>query len=1336
MLRSLLSTATALVRSAAPASAGALRMFSSAALRPVSHGAVARATTTAAVVARPVTEAAPVRTYKIKTALKKRCEHCYFAVRKGKLLTSATAFNALWRFRSLWIISLAYCDPLPTCMHALSSFVCLGLVDVSFTRINWKTLQQGFGRTQILRFNCFGCAFLDTLDAGGTGGKSRFNRGFLIFVLPHVWVLDGVYVCWVERQRWQRFFMAEAGGVFSELVRKWKLDDSMRVFVPSRLKSGITTFGRHFDGAPVPSEPADLWAEDASDTWDEDVAPEDEPRDDPLERAGDGMRRIWTAQAREWMRGCPATFTMAVDHDVWRLRRLARAFQDHITACIAADLAGNGGGAADPTGGRGGDADADWDEMARRCIGNSITSFVCPPFEEMSSDASAESRSLFVVILFGSLFRAVPSQLLHSTLVTLFGPRPWSEDAALGALSRPHWTARAVSVLSWPLRDRATYLGLLVGRTLMDSASPAASTAGIPLLPTELLHGVRRILSLVHRAMYPAAPASLSSLSTSSLPPRPASPVERLLQGSAGIGHARLQGFDVDAAGVPEGLLDAPAFLGLLAERDRRTIAAMLLNVVQALCLCDADHAFVAHSEMVMGLLARSTMVMHPDAAALHAQSQSPHALKPLQQLPQQQQQQLLFQQQQQQQQQQYQQQFHQQQFQQQFQLQQHQQFAQQQQQQQQFQSYHQQVQAARETPARPDHAARADHADDAGGSKLSSLAKNLRKRTAAVAKAAFDRGSELGAIAVERGSEWGSRAGLAGRRRDAGEQSAAAHTDPVAAAAAAAAPNPDFPIFGASIFDAVMRSKHSRNPFKDVPTVVFRCIEYLDAYGLDEVGIYRLSGSTSEIQNLRRLFNTGDDINLATLNPDPNAVASLFKAYFRELPDIIITRELVEPFSAPFARFSDDDCSFPPHLTADDQHKITSDPRVLASLALVVRKLPRQHYMTLALLFAHLSRVSALYAVNKMSLGNLQVVWTPTIGFSSALFATLLAQHKRLLPLDSPPPASQPLLGLNIPSPRPPTPLSGPASSPVAGGMPAQQGSSPGYSIALPPSPAPFSSSQSFMSSINVPIVVPPRKTSQQTSPRGIAGSPSQQSQSQTQSQGQGQGQIQIPNRLSRPSQNGSLSAGSDDGEGKSPIDYDPPAISPVSRIQLDLPQLPQLSRFSILAPPPVSSDQQPLQQSTLQRIFRAVSSGAPAASAAPAAPASQASQAAPATPRSPSPGRKPAPPVPAPPAARVKQRLSKSSLLSDRSDTENPFADALFAFESLQFVEEKAAPAPAGSGSGSGGGGGGAVPKSVSKSTTNSPSLALLLEADGAGLGAPPVKPPRTQRSPRPLE
>src|SRR4051794_26784652 len=78
----------------------------------------------------------------------------------------------------------------------------------------------------------------------------------------------------------------------------------------------------------------------------------------------------------------------------------------------------------------------------------------------------------------------------------------------------------------------------------------------------------------------------------------------------------------------------------------------------------------------------------------------------------------------------------------------------------------------------------------------------------------------------------------------------------------------------------------------------------------VDEVGIFRLSGNKGEIESLRRQIDEGDETQVIRTYPltlsakpvdfesilDHNVAAGLFKLYFRELPEPLLTYKLYKP--------------------------------------------------------------------------------------------------------------------------------------------------------------------------------------------------------------------------------------------------------------------------------------------------------------------------------------------------------------------------------------------------------------------------------------------------------
>ncbi|KAJ1959664.1 Rho GTPase activating protein, partial [Dipsacomyces acuminosporus] len=183
-------------------------------------------------------------------------------------------------------------------------------------------------------------------------------------------------------------------------------------------------------------------------------------------------------------------------------------------------------------------------------------------------------------------------------------------------------------------------------------------------------------------------------------------------------------------------------------------------------------------------------------------------------------------------------------------------------------------------------------------------------------------------------------------------------------------------PVFGVPLEAAVQYSKVREH--YELPAVVYRCIEFLDAKrAWLEEGIYRQSGSFSVLDSLRKAFNTNRDYNLLKLSspPDIHTVASLLKAYLRELPQSVLTPHLHQDF----VRVVD---------LADRRDRIDE-------LGRLVSLLPLANYTLLRALTAHLIRVVQKASLNKMTLRNIGIVFSPSLGIPVGVFSLLMVEFE-----------------------------------------------------------------------------------------------------------------------------------------------------------------------------------------------------------------------------------------------------------------------------------------------------------------------------------------------------
>ncbi|KAF9576742.1 hypothetical protein EC968_005515 [Mortierella alpina] len=178
--------------------------------------------------------------------------------------------------------------------------------------------------------------------------------------------------------------------------------------------------------------------------------------------------------------------------------------------------------------------------------------------------------------------------------------------------------------------------------------------------------------------------------------------------------------------------------------------------------------------------------------------------------------------------------------------------------------------------------------------------------------------------------------------------------------------------IFGLPLEDAVKFSKISAST--GVPAVVTRCIEYLDVMGVEEVGLYRVSGSTTNVARLKAMFDHGHDYDFLQKGNEPqnpHDVATLLKLYLRELPSPIIPQETMSSFNSI-------DFSGPQTHTVQ-------------ALKSALRLLPLENYILLGSLSQHLSNLAEYENCTKMNISNLGLIFCPTLQIGSVLFKNLL---------------------------------------------------------------------------------------------------------------------------------------------------------------------------------------------------------------------------------------------------------------------------------------------------------------------------------------------------------
>ncbi|KAJ1897640.1 hypothetical protein LPJ66_003247, partial [Kickxella alabastrina] len=148
----------------------------------------------------------------------------------------------------------------------------------------------------------------------------------------------------------------------------------------------------------------------------------------------------------------------------------------------------------------------------------------------------------------------------------------------------------------------------------------------------------------------------------------------------------------------------------------------------------------------------------------------------------------------------------------------------------------------------------------------------------------------------------------------------------------------------------------------KVVPVIVEKCLTEIELRGLEEVGIYRVSGAAADVSRLRSLFNSDPEAVDLSLEEfyDINVVSGVIKQFLRELPEPLMTYNLYEGFI---------------NAASIDDY----DERLWAIKDLV-HALPTTNYTVLKRCVEHLERVTDYEEVNHMYGTNLALVFGPSL--------------------------------------------------------------------------------------------------------------------------------------------------------------------------------------------------------------------------------------------------------------------------------------------------------------------------------------------------------------------
>ena len=155
------------------------------------------------------------------------------------------------------------------------------------------------------------------------------------------------------------------------------------------------------------------------------------------------------------------------------------------------------------------------------------------------------------------------------------------------------------------------------------------------------------------------------------------------------------------------------------------------------------------------------------------------------------------------------------------------------------------------------------------------------------------------------------------------------------------------------------------------MPFIVTSCVREVERRGISEIGIYRVSGSTPDVQRLKRAYESNPyEADQLLKECDIHSVAGTLKLYLRDLPESLFTsqiyQQLFEAYSTGTGGGSSND--------------FAAESRKHAYLNLFSQIPQNPNQACIVFLIEHMVKVSHYEQTNKMSLHNLATVFGPTM--------------------------------------------------------------------------------------------------------------------------------------------------------------------------------------------------------------------------------------------------------------------------------------------------------------------------------------------------------------------
>jgi len=181
--------------------------------------------------------------------------------------------------------------------------------------------------------------------------------------------------------------------------------------------------------------------------------------------------------------------------------------------------------------------------------------------------------------------------------------------------------------------------------------------------------------------------------------------------------------------------------------------------------------------------------------------------------------------------------------------------------------------------------------------------------------------------------------------------------------------------VFGVPLEYVMQYSGHEYG----IPTIVYDCINEL-TYSIDEVGLYRIPGSTHKVEVLKDKYDFLEPVSLD--GEDPNTIATLLKLFIRNLPSKLSDEDHNVKLNNIITKYG---IEKPEEFTEFDE------------IAAVLEDIPEWDYNLLGYICFHLKSVADNSDSNKMNINNLGLIFCQTLKISPAVFSILVIHSQNV---------------------------------------------------------------------------------------------------------------------------------------------------------------------------------------------------------------------------------------------------------------------------------------------------------------------------------------------------